>query len=75
MPYYQIRFKGQLDPAWEEYFAPLRLKNTPDGAALLEGILADQASLYGILNQILQLNLCLISVNQGEGIAPDSSGG
>lgn len=66
MPYYQIQFKGQLDPTWEEYFDPLRLTHTPDGTSLLEGTLVDQASLYGILNQISRLNLRLISVNSLE---------
>jgi hypothetical protein len=70
MPYYQIRFKGQLNPAWEEYFVPLCLKDTSDGATLLEGNLKDQASLFGILNQIYQLNLWLVSVNQIDGRNP-----
>jgi hypothetical protein len=71
MPYTQIRFKGQLDPAWAEYFTPLRLTNTVEEVGLLEGDLEDQSTLFGILNHIMSLNLFLLSVNQTEETSPD----
>jgi hypothetical protein len=59
----QIQVKGHLSEQWANWFGELAIKNRPDGNAQLSGLLPDQAALYGILNQLRDLGLALISVN------------
>jgi hypothetical protein len=65
---YQIRVKGNLPENWSEWFGDLAIetKRAPDGSntTVLQGALADQAALRGILIKLLDLNLVLISVQQ-----------
>jgi hypothetical protein len=63
--YYQLRVKGQLDPRWSEWFEGLTISHEEDGSTLLAGPVMDQAALYGILLKLHDLNLPLLSVNQG----------
>ena len=54
--------KGLLDINRKEYFEGMEISY--DGPhTILTGILKDEAHLHGILNQIRDLNLKLISVN------------
>jgi len=57
----EITIEGHLDKKWEEWFDRMDItyqgKNT-----ILTGIIEDHAKLHGILNQIRDLNLKLISV-------------
>jgi len=57
-----IWLKGQLDPAWAEWFNPMTITNCRGGVAVLTGDIVDQAALHGILNKIRNLNLPLISL-------------
>ena len=59
----QIRVKGHLSAQWADWFGELEIKNQPDGNAELSGPLPDQAALYGVLNQLRDLGVALISVN------------
>ena len=63
---YEIQVAGRIAAARADWFdgMTLRVKATPDGAALtvLSGPVADQAALFGILNRIRDLGLKLISV-------------
>jgi len=59
---YAIWLKGQLDPAWAEWFDPMTVTNCQGGLAVLTGDIVDQAALHGILNKIRNLNLPLISL-------------
>jgi hypothetical protein len=61
---YQIRVKGHLDEIWTTRFDGLIITNLETGEALLSGRLPDQAALYGVLYQINNLGLILISVNE-----------
>jgi hypothetical protein len=61
--FYQIRVKGHLDKILADWFDGLTISNQEDGEALLSGRLADQAALQGVLKQISNLGLILISVN------------
>jgi len=61
---YQIRVKGHLDEIWTTWFEGLTITNLEIGEALLSGHLPDQAALYGVLYQINNLGLILISVNE-----------
>lgn len=61
---YQIRIQGHLDPEWAEWFGGLEISHLDDGGTLLDGELADQSALHGLLIRIRDLGLPLVSVNQ-----------
>ena len=66
--WYEIRVKGHLDARWAAWFDGLTLTHGSDGTTVIEGPVADQAALHGLLQKIRDLGLPLISVNH---IAPD----
>lgn len=61
--FYRIRVKGHLDDTLASWFEGLTTSNLEGGEAELSGNLSDQAALQGVLNQISNLGLTLISVN------------
>jgi len=61
--YYHIRVRGHLGQEWAGWFEDLTLTEEADGYTLLEGPIADQAALRGILSKIWDLNLQVIDVN------------
>ncbi|MFL5805029.1 MAG: hypothetical protein ACJ8CR_25210 [Roseiflexaceae bacterium] len=61
---YQIRVRGTLDSHWLGWFAGLTITLEADGNTLLEGLLADQAALYGVINRLRDLGLTLLGVVQ-----------
>ncbi len=67
---YQIIVQGCLDPSWSDWFRGMELTNETgkDGRLIttLRGTMADQATLRGILNQLWDLNLTILSVNRVE---------
>lgn len=60
---YQIIICGKLDPKWSEWFANFLVTHT-NGETVLEGVVADQSALYGILAKIHDLGLILIRVER-----------
>lgn len=62
--YYEIRIKGHLDAARIERFDALSFSLISDGTTVLYGPVIDQAALHGILRQVRDLGLPLVSVNQ-----------
>ncbi len=63
---YRLVMDGQLDQDWAEWFAPLTIHHADNQLTLLEGELADQAALHGVLNKVFALGLTLIAVNRLE---------
>ena len=61
--FYQIIIKDHLDTRWQDWFDGLTFTLTDDGYTILSGVIADQASLHGVLRKIRNLGLTLISVN------------
>ena len=59
---FAIRIKGHLDQRWADWLEGLTLTHDEDGTTKLEGPLADQAALHGVLNKIRDLSLPIISV-------------
>jgi hypothetical protein len=55
-----IRIKGLLDKKWEDWF-DLNIKHEAE-STVISGEIQDEAALHGILNQIRDLNLKLVSV-------------
>jgi hypothetical protein len=76
---YEITVKGTLDPGWSDWFTGLSVivEAGPDGRPLtvLAGEIGDQAALRGILTQLWDLNLTLVSLTcidaQEESDEPD----
>jgi hypothetical protein len=62
--HYWIRVKGHLGPSWAEWFAPWTITNVECGETVLDGEIADQSALHGVLIKIRDLGLPLISVQQ-----------
>jgi hypothetical protein len=58
----EIRVKGHLAQHWCDWLGGLAIENQPNGEALLSGSLPDQAALYGVLRQMRDLGLALVSV-------------
>lgn len=63
VPVYRIRVKGIISRGWSEWFSGLELIPQAEGETLIVGALPDQAALHGILGQIRDLNLPLLSVS------------
>jgi hypothetical protein len=61
---YEIRVKGHLDTRWAAWFGGLAIAHGSDGTTSIHGPVADQAALHGLLQQIRDLGLPLISVNR-----------
>ena len=60
---YEIRIKGYLEGHWSDWLGGLDITHDTQGNSLLTGIVPDQAALHGILAQIRDLGLTLISLN------------
>jgi hypothetical protein len=72
---YQICVRGHVDSRWSDWFSGFSIQTdfTPDGEpiTILSGEVADPSALSGILVQISDMNLALVSVNPvwGSGIS------
>jgi hypothetical protein len=63
---YEIHIKGILDRKWTDWFGDFNIRLQPNGETVLTGQVADQSALHGVVSQILNLNLELISVTRIE---------
>ncbi len=63
---YRIRVGCHLDDRWTARFDGLSVTNLPEGEAILETQMIDQSALHGLLGQIRDLNIRLISVQREE---------
>jgi hypothetical protein len=61
--WYEIRLQGRLDPRWSTRFDGMTLTNE-DGFTLLTGPVVDQAALHGLLHQLRDIGLSLVSVTR-----------
>ena len=59
---FEIIIGGHLDPHWSEWLGGLAINHDNKGNTLLTGIIPDQDALDGILVQIRDLGLILISL-------------
>lgn len=62
---YRIKVKGVLDARWSERFGGLTISSA-GGETTISGSVTDQAALHGLLMQIRDLGLPLLSVEQLE---------
>ncbi len=63
---YCIRVKEKLDHHITDWFGDLTLTPLEDGKTLLVGPFVDQSALRGLLNQLWNLNITVISVDKIE---------
>jgi hypothetical protein len=63
-PIYQVRIQGYLDHEWSEWLGGLAIEHLDGGDTLLEGEIADQSALHGLLVKIGDLGLPLLSVHR-----------
>ncbi|MCC7129595.1 MAG: hypothetical protein B6D39_00055 [Anaerolineae bacterium UTCFX2] len=61
---YEIRIEGHLDQQWTDWFDGLTITLEEDGNTLLNGPVADQAALHGLIKKIRDLGIPLVSVCQ-----------
>ena len=60
---YQIKVEGHLDGGWSERLGGMEITHDEGGYTLLTGVILDQAALHGVLAQIRDLGLVLVSLN------------
>lgn len=58
----EIKVQGYLDKRWKSSFEGMEISYS-DNNTLLTGDIKDEAHLHGVLNQIRDLNLKLLSIN------------
>jgi hypothetical protein len=67
---YQVRIQGHLDPEWSEWLGELAIEHLDGGDTLLEGEIADQSALHGLLVKVGDLGLTLVSIHRKSHIIP-----
>ncbi|MEO8285141.1 MAG: hypothetical protein ABI670_01755 [Chloroflexota bacterium] len=70
---YEIRVKGRLGDQWADWFGGLTLTPDGNGDTLLTGPVVDQAALHGLLRQVRDLGMPLLSVIRVEEGEQDAS--
>jgi hypothetical protein len=70
----EIRIKGHLDDAWDEWFEGFTITHLEENQTLLSGDIPDQSALYGLIAKLRDLGAQLISVNYGCGKIGDHLG-
>ena len=65
---YAIRVKGHLADRWAAWFDGMTLTRRPDGTTVLDGPVADQSALHGLLRKVSDLGLPLVSLTPIPGI-------
>jgi hypothetical protein len=63
---YEICIKGHLTSRWATRFDGMTLTARDDGTTVIAGPIVDQAALHGLLNQLGDLGLPLLSVTQAD---------
>jgi hypothetical protein len=61
----KIKVEGHLDKKWMNWFEGMVI-SYEGTSTILSGNIKDEAHLHGVLNQIRDLNLKLISINPDE---------
>ncbi len=59
---YEIRVIGHLAPRWAAWFDGMTLTPQDDGTTVIDGPIADQSALHGLLRKLSDLALPLVSV-------------
>ena len=62
--WYRIRVQGRLGSRWAARFDGMTLVDLDDGTTVIEGPVVDQAALHGLIRQVRDSGLPLISVQE-----------
>ncbi len=62
---YALRLKGQLDARWATWFGGLTLTREDNNITRLTGSVVEQAALHGVLKNVRDLGMPLVSVTRG----------
>ena len=65
---YAIRVQGHLADRWAAWFDGMTLTRRADGTTVLDGPVADQSALHGLLRKVSDLGLPLVSLTPIPGI-------
>jgi hypothetical protein len=65
---YEIRVQGHLADRWAAWFDGMTLTRRADGTTVLDGPVADQSALHGLLGKVGDLGLPLVSLTPTPGI-------
>jgi len=75
---YRIEVQGELPAGWGERFGAMKVysrgSERGDAVTVLQGCVADQAELSGILNTLYELHLTLLSVRLQDDAKSGQSG-
>jgi hypothetical protein len=71
--YYRIRIREQLAAHWTSRFGGMSIAQDADGTTVLEGLVVDQAALYGLLARVQDLGLTLLDVMRSTPRRADTS--
>lgn len=63
-PVYQVRLQGHLSPRWAARLQQLDFELNDDGTTTLTGPLVDQAALHGLLGQLRDLGIPILSIQR-----------
>jgi len=66
----RILVRGELGPDWSAWFGDLSIRTSRDGLTVIEGVLADQAALHGVLSRLRNLGLELLTVSWVDQVNP-----
>ena len=72
-PCYEISLAGHLDHHWSTWFGDLTITHEGDGTTTLQGPVADQAELHGLLAKVRNLGATLISLAPVDTSIPQES--
>jgi hypothetical protein len=70
----ELRLKGHLDARWADRFEGLSFTHESDGTTILSGPVVDQATLHGLLRNVLDLGMALLAVRRIEPGQADAGG-
>ena len=59
----EIQIKGQIDRNWSDWFEGLKITYAPNGNTILSGVIRDQSALIGLIFNLSNIGLALISVD------------
>lgn len=62
--HYEIRVSGHLATRWGAWFDGMTLTQHDDGTTVMQGQVADQSALHGLLHKLSDLGMPLISINR-----------
>jgi hypothetical protein len=61
-----IKIKGRMDESWSDCFEGIKITHQGSEETILSGVVADQASFYGLIGKLRDLGLQLLEISTVE---------